>query len=107
MKGAFLQVVILKMVTTKLMHRQGRGRRPLALHGTLTTGKCQRRVCLSCGAQGSNIQDEEGDTPLMIAVMTAGNERLTKLLLVAGACVGRTNAIGETALMIALSNAEN
>ncbi|HCE66114.1 MAG TPA: hypothetical protein DER40_00925 [Geobacter sp.] len=50
---------------------------------------------------------ENGETPLMLAVLSPGKEYLTQLLFAAGAIVDLRNEIGETAFMMAMHSADN
>ena len=74
----------------------------MLLHDALIMGDCKKTRRLISRRVGINTPDEDGDTPLVLAVFRPGKEQLTQLLLTAGAHVDRRNEVGETALMLAL-----
>jgi len=80
--------------------------RTMSLHEALITrdvGKARRLIRRRAGINAL----EDGETPLMLAVVRHGNEYLTQLLLTAGAHVDMQNEVGETAFMLAMHSAEN
>lgn len=78
----------------------------MSLHDALITRDFVRARRLIRRRTGINTL-EDGETPLMLAVVRPGNEYLTQLLLTAGAHVDMQNEVGETALMLALHSADN
>ena len=51
-----------------------------------------------------NVQNNEGESPLMVAAMVAPNDEILKMLLAAGADKSLKNSMGETAFQLADQN---
>lgn len=79
----------------------------MSLHDALIMGDFKNARRLISRFTAVNKPDEYGYTPLMLTVIRPGKERLTQLLLAAGAHVDKRNVVGETALMLALHNPNN
>lgn len=79
----------------------------MSLHDALMTGDISKASRLISRRVGINTPDEDGYTPLVLAVIRPGKEQLTQLLLAASAQVDLRNEVGETALMLALHHPDN
>lgn len=78
----------------------------MSLHDALISGDFAKARRLICRRAAINAI-QNGETPLMLAVLKPGKEYLTQLLVAAGALVDMRNEVGETALMLALHSRDN